>query len=145
MFFFSVEAPPLGNVVPGEVFLHPYKKCYNASTGYLFVGCPGTTVVVSIKSTTSGQRFNGGVFNERGPPFVRRSYLPPPLHSHFPGPCISHRAAVALVAIFITMDAAAIAKAVQTEIERQQTDVVYNDLSVDELEGVVQHLSARRN
>ena len=41
------------------------------------------------------------------------------------------------------MDAAAIAKAVQTEIERQQTDVVYNDLSVDELEGVVQHLSAR--
>jgi 5-methyltetrahydrofolate--homocysteine methyltransferase len=41
------------------------------------------------------------------------------------------------------MDAAAIAKAVQTEIERQQTDVVYNDLSVEELEGVVQHLSAR--
>ena len=41
------------------------------------------------------------------------------------------------------MDAAAIAKAVQTEIERQQTDVVYNELSVEELEGVVQHLTTR--
>ena len=41
------------------------------------------------------------------------------------------------------MDAAAITKAVQTEIERQQTDVVYNDLSVEELEGVVEHLTAR--
>ena len=41
------------------------------------------------------------------------------------------------------MDAAAIAKAVQSEIERQQADVVYNDLSVEELEGVVQHLTAR--
>ena len=41
------------------------------------------------------------------------------------------------------MDAAAIAKAVQSEIERQQADVVYNDLSVEELEGVVQHLTTR--
>ena len=42
------------------------------------------------------------------------------------------------------MDAAAIAKAVQSEIERQQADVVYNDLSVEELEGVEYLVSSAR-
>ena len=41
------------------------------------------------------------------------------------------------------MDPVAIAKAVQAEIERQQTDVVYSDLSVAELEDVIKHLSSR--
>ena len=41
------------------------------------------------------------------------------------------------------MDSVAIAKAVQAEIERQQTDVVYSDLSVAELEDVIKHLSSR--
>lgn len=43
----------------------------------------------------------------------------------------------------VNVDAAAVAKAVQAEIERQQSDVVYNDLSVTELEDVIQHLSSR--
>ena len=42
-----------------------------------------------------------------------------------------------------SIDAAAIAKAVQSEIERQQKQVVYEDLSAEELEGVVAHLTER--
>jgi hypothetical protein len=43
----------------------------------------------------------------------------------------------------LNVDAAAVTKAVQAEIERQQSEVVYKDLSVSELEGVVQHLTSR--
>ena len=43
----------------------------------------------------------------------------------------------------LNVDAAAVQKAVQAEIERQQSEVVYKDLSVAELEGVVQHLTSR--
>ena len=43
----------------------------------------------------------------------------------------------------LNVDAAAVQKAVQAEIERQQSEVVYKDLSVTELEGVVQHLTSR--
>ena len=43
----------------------------------------------------------------------------------------------------LNVDAAAVTKAVQAEIERQQSEVVYKDLSVAELEGVVQHLTSR--
>ena len=43
----------------------------------------------------------------------------------------------------LAVDAAAVTKAVQAEIERQQSEVVYKDLSVSELEGVVQHLTSR--
>ena len=43
----------------------------------------------------------------------------------------------------LNVDAAAVTKAVQAEIERQQSEVVYKDLSVAELEGLVQHLTSR--
>jgi len=43
----------------------------------------------------------------------------------------------------MALDAAAVAEAVKKEIERQQTEVVYNDLTVEELEQVVAHLTSR--
>jgi len=43
----------------------------------------------------------------------------------------------------MAIDPAKIAAAVQAEIERQQTDVVYDNLSVSELEEVVAHLTSR--
>ena len=43
----------------------------------------------------------------------------------------------------MAVDAAAVAAAVQKEIERQQKEVVYDDLSVAELEDVVAHLTSR--
>ena len=43
----------------------------------------------------------------------------------------------------MAIDQAAIAAAIQKEIERQQEAVVYDDLSVDELEKVVQQLSTK--
>ena len=41
------------------------------------------------------------------------------------------------------VDPASIAKAVQAEIERQQTKVVYDDMTIEELEAVIQHLEAK--
>ena len=42
-----------------------------------------------------------------------------------------------------TLDPSAVAKAVQAEIERQQSGVVYSELSAAELKDVIQHLESR--